>query len=445
MSMTDVWAVLPNRKGTPVEILIQEIEGVRSHFSSSNATLHFACRPESFQSYQAILPDVRLEAVPTAFSTSDEVLILEGYDIDNGYESDWDAAARATQAGARTSTIKFTGRIYPHERRLDHGELQNMDSHVFNRLSPEEPGSFYFFPHGYLYRFTGMGPIDAFGFRITRSVRDLSKRPKNHKVVACFGGSAGWSMYCLHHQMYTEVIERELNRRCKERNLDLTFTVLNFGQHGHMVEDEMLTYLSHCWELKPDIVIAHDGYNDLVYGQLCDPRLLDGWNMTYQENFEGWAQALHQTSALPRTQNQVPYRAVNLPVQTLRAYTARKRQFAHIAQSNGSFFVWGLQSAACSRKHKSKLEISLLERNLNRDYAPVVQNVEGLYRILGQSLRLEQDIPFVNCHEAFGNERADQWLIGDDVHLMPAGDELVGKLYANCIDTTYLETGRWRP
>ncbi|MFM9597667.1 hypothetical protein ACKI1O_51185, partial [Streptomyces scabiei] len=78
--------------------------------------------------------------------------------------------------------------------------------------------------------------------------------------------------------------------------------------------NEMLTYTNFCWDLRPDVVVAHDGYNDAVYGQLCDPRVLDDWDMIYQENLEGWSQILHETADTPRTQHSLPYRAVNQPV-----------------------------------------------------------------------------------------------------------------------------------
>lgn len=437
-----VAAVLPQNTGTPIEILRQEVEGAKAHFPAEVNRLEFFAPQPAVERYRQMFPDIAISALPPRFTPETHVVMLEAYDRKAGFTSDYDVVQLAHKAKAPLSSIKFYGRIMPYDRPWSEAELQNMGSHVFNRLSPEAPWGFYYFPYGYLFRFLGMGPINAIGCRITHSLSDLAKRPKNKKVVACFGGSAGWSMYCLHHQMYTEVIQRKLNAHCAAENLDIEFTVLNFGQHGHMVMNEMLTYLTFCWDLKPDIVIAHDGYNDAVYGQMCDPRLVDEWDVTYQENLEGWSQILHQTSDQPRTQNELPYRAVNQPVRVLRAYTRRKRQFAQIVQSNGGFFIWGLQPAACSRKKKSPLEAELLERNLNRDYAPVVSNVEGMYRILGASLKLGADIPFVNCHEAVGAYGPDHFLLGDDVHLMPEGDEIIASLYADTIISNYIGQGR---
>ncbi len=69
-------------------------------------------------------------------------------------------------------------------------------------------------------------------------------------------------------------------------------------------------------------------------------------------------------------------------------------------------FVWGLQPAASSRKKRSPLEASLLKRNRNPDHAPVVVNVEGMFRILRRSLKLDDDTPFVDCDATMSDLRS---------------------------------------
>lgn len=440
----NVCVVFPSPASTPLAILRQEIEGARTHFAMAGANACFVAPDATLASYRSLFPQLDIAPLPRRFTADDHVVLLESYDDKEGYSAHWESGDRAHQARATTSSIKFSGRIVPYKRDWSSSELQNMDANVFNQLSPREPWGFYYFPYGYLFRFLGIGPINSFGCRITQSLPDLARRDRNHKVVACFGGSAGWSMFCLHHQMYTELLQQQLNGYCKERNLDLRFTVLNFGQHGHVVMNEMLSYMNFCWDLKPDIIVAHDGFNDAVYGQLCDPRVLADWDTIYQENLEGWSQILHQTSDIPRTQNSLPYRAVNQPVRVLKSYTKRKRQFAQIVRSNGGLFVWGLQPAASSRKKRSPLEASLLERNRNQDAAPAVSNVEGMFRILRQSLKLDDDMPFVDCDAAMSACGPERLMFGDEVHLMPEGDVLVAELYADAIAKAYIDKGRWR-
>ncbi len=439
-----VRAVFPLEVSTPIEILRQEVEGVRTHFAGVDAGLSFVAPDAVLPRYRSLFPDLNVAPVPRRFAADEPVVLLESYDDKAGYNAHWESGDRAHQAGATTSSVKFSGRVVPYRRDWSPAELQNMDANVFNQLSPREPWGFYYFPFGYLFRFLGIGPINSFGCRITHSLPELARREANHKVVACFGGSAGWSMFCLHHQMYTELLQQRLNACCAERKLDLRFTVLNFGQHGHVVMNEMTSYTNFCWDLKPDIVVAHDGYNDAVYGQLCDARVLGDWDVIYQENLEGWSQILHQTADIPRTQSSLPYRAINQPVRVLKAYAKRKRQFAQIVRANGGMFVWGLQPAASSRKKRSAVEAGLLRHNRNNDVAPFAQNVEGMFRILRQSLKLDEDTPFVDCDAAMSTHAPDQLVFGDDVHLMPPGDALLAELYADAIVEAYIDKGRWR-
>lgn len=439
-----VGVVFPPETSTPVEILRQEIEGVRTHFAETAVPPAFFAPDAQLPGWRTLFPELDITAVPRRFSADDHVVLLESYDDKDGYSAHWESGERASQAGATTSSVKFSGRLVPYKRDWSSAELQNMDANVFNQLSPREPWGFYYFPFGYLFRFLGIGPINSFGCRITQSLPDLARRDRTHKVVACFGGSSGWSMFCLHHQMYTELMQRRLNAHCAAQGLDLSFTVLNFGQHGHVVMNEMLSYMNFCWDLRPDIVVAHDGFNDAVYGQLCDPRVLDDWDVIYQENLEGWSQILHQTGDIPRTQPALPYRPVNQPVRVLKSYVKRKRQFAQIVRANGGMFVWGLQPAASGRKKRSPLEASLLKRNRNQDAAPAVANVEGMYRILRQSLRLDEEMPFVDCDAAMSTYGADRLMFGDEVHLMPDGDVVLAELYADAIVKAYVDKGRWR-
>ena len=74
----------------------------------------------------------------------------------------------------------------------------------------------------------------------------------------------------------------------------------------------------------------------------------------------------------------------------------------------------------------------------------MVANVEGMFRILRQSLKLGEDTPFVDCDAAMAGGSPDRWMFGDEVHLMPEGDALVATLYADAIAGAYIDSGRWR-
>lgn len=419
-------AVLLPRGGVQPEILTQQVESFATNFPDAKPVRYFA-DPAEIAHLTALLPGRAIEPITGQQVDCREVVVFEPM-------GNPPPAALFPPPGTKVSFILWCGRKMPLERTpaAFEREMQHANVHVFNRLAPRELYGFYYFPYGYLFRYEGLGPLDRYGFRITESLDGLAERPPNHKLIACFGGSACWSMYALHHQTYTEVLERRLNRHCEEHGLGQRFTVLNFGQHGHMVMNQIITYMLFAQALRPDYVIAHDGYNDLVFGQLCDPVLV-GDALQYQENLEGWSQILHKTTHLPRTQNALPYRAVNQPIPVLKAYVQRKRQFADMVTKDGGQFIWGLQSAACSKKQRHPVETIFYERRRNKAYAPVTAGIEGLYDQLGRNLKLPPQIPFVNLHQEMQKHGADELLIGDDVHLTPGGDRVIAEAYARPI------------
>ena len=60
-------------------------------------------------------------------------------------------------------------------------------------------------------------------------------------------------------------------------------------------------------------VIAHDGFNDLVFGLLSDPWLLGEHSIAYQPQFELWAQRLHDAPGDRLTHHEQPFAILNLP------------------------------------------------------------------------------------------------------------------------------------
>ena len=95
-------------------------------------------------------------------------------------------------------------------------------------------------------------------------MEDLAEREESLRVIALFGGSAAWSPECLHHEMFSSRLEDALRQKAAEIGSALRFKVLNFGQHGHVVFNEIQTFTMFCVGLRPDVVLTHDGYNDFT-------------------------------------------------------------------------------------------------------------------------------------------------------------------------------------
>ena len=331
----------------------------------------------------------------------------------------------------------FEIRLVPVGRERRPADYPHIADHIFNRVTSTLHNHYYFFPYGYLYRYLGIGPINAFGHRIDTDLASYRQRGPDHKLVACFGGSSCFSMYCLHDEMFPSRLEAKLNAWAGETGSRLKFTVLNFGQHGNVVLNQIMTWLLFVQALRPDVVISHDGFNDLGYGQVADSDLLGKHGIAYQDNLEEWAGILHKAeAALPGDWVIDGIRQVqNMPDAVVTAYLARERQFAALATNAGSSFVWGLQPFLLSKRRRSPAEAQSERQSmagqLNRRYLDCYRNMTFLYESVVARADEVGGADFVNLHRNFHDLDGQETHFFDIVHLSPLGDETVANIYAD--------------
>lgn len=399
--------------------------------------LHFGADAEISLHAPAESLDAYAQALPgKPFALYDRGRVLESSDV--AVLANGPQGGRADEPGGlsrlRVYSLADGARLRLENSGLDTREYPHLEAHAFNRLSPRSPdGYFYYFPWAYLFRYTGWGPLDAFGFRVPEDLRPVAARPANHKLVAVFGGSAAWSMYCLHNEMFSARLEAMLNEACREAGLDTRYTVLNFGMHGHVLLNQIITYTLFVEQLRPDVVISHDGFNDLGYGQLSDSYLLRR-GITFQTNLEDWATILHQSDPGLKTHTDSPYKARNLHPAVVKAYVDRKRQFMRMVESNGARFLWGLQPFVESKAAPCPEEAGYLAAELelvrDRPFSIMYRNQRILFSLAQKAVAKAADpAAVVDTHEAFQAYGADAHLFGDFVHTLPEGDTAIARCY----------------
>ena len=411
----------------------QIVEAFRFHTASvSNLTV--VAPAEAAPWFENHLSDVPVEDPRVLRSNKFEsIVFVHPFKDPNFYIPPFEPSGRSSSPLVRFYAIDANGRLLPAGRDYDDQDAENMDAHIFNRLSKPEGEAFYYFPYGYLFRYPGVGPINQFGFRAPNDLSDFKERKEEHKLVICYGGSCGFSMYTLHHQMYTSVMERILNETASRAGSRLRFSVLNYGQHGNVVMNSILTYILFNYHLKPDFIVAHDGWNDINYGMVQDPRLLKHGNFAYQNNLEGWSQILHGTGELPQSQIGTPFRPLGSAPAVLGQYFTRKRQFESIVQANGAQFIWGLQPSSLNKKELHPLETENMETwEKGNAFIDVIRQAIPLYKRASAEMD-KMDVPKVDLYKEFGKYGKDDYLFVDPVHLSPEGDEIVGARYAQVI------------
>jgi hypothetical protein len=310
---------------------------------------------------------------------------------------------------------------------LDDTDYPYFKTHPFNFVGPRHDDNFYYFPYGYLFRLTGMGPTNEFGHRINQDIEALVNRSANHILIAVFGGSAAWSIFSFYEEMFSYRLQIKLNDDAVRAGSNLKFTVINFGTPGNVVLNELTTYLLFCQRLKPNAVIAHDGFNDLYYGQVSHPHLLNKYAMTYQYNLENWSQILHETSttALDWSKDNIP--VINYPRVIVGSYLERVEQFRSVVHGSGTTFISGLQPMMFSKKIMSTEEAAWLP--MFKPKEETFRNMRLLYDRYIESDPGRHGRHFVNFHAIFNEYGAEDTLLGDVMHTVPAGDEVIAAHY----------------
>ena len=410
----------------------------------SNATkITFISSPDDIVRYREVFLDREIRSYSEDGSSNmptDILVTIKG--------SDGTLPAHASILKAESLyCVETDGRLKLLNKFLDKKEDPGFAKHVFNAFTPpHSEGLFSIFPYSYLFRYPGIGEYNEFGHRIRIDHRSLIHRPPEHKVIACFGGSACWSIYCYDNEVFTHRLEEVLNDRCRISDHGTHFTVLNFGLPGNVVLNEIITYLLHCQDIRPDIVVAHDGFNDLFYGLTSDPFLVRKHDIVYQFNLEEWAKVLLENwcgankqplsladdSAL--IQPTMPLRDMNLPQHVLHAYVTRKRQFRDLVKNGGGEFIWGIQPFIYSKSALSGEEEHYISK-LKDDgtVSEIYKRMPFLYEKLTTVIELPKDTEVADLHAHFRTLDASHTLFADFCHLVPAGDEKVAEFYADVI------------
>ncbi|MFN3076279.1 MAG: hypothetical protein ABT940_05270 [Alphaproteobacteria bacterium] len=434
-----VAVVCPTNDQIPDEILLQSFESMR-------------VQVEPFADVTYVIPDT-LESRYKFFLQGKASILLSPDSLIN-YQNIIFLLGMPTNVTLhvrRAAAIWVTdvnGRIESHARPSERYTSGSDHRHVFNFLSPAATLDHCFFPNGYIGQDSGLGPINSFGYRIGFDHHELAKRQKNHKVIACFGGSACWSVCCLHHQMFSSVMEHSLNQYCERQGIDIKFTVLNFGMRGNVINDEIMAYVTHCHMIRPDIVVSHDGSNEFGYGSVNDPVLLSKHSIFYWPNLESWAQKLHDTKGVKCNIDEFPHKNHNSPAVVVRAYVRRKRQFADLVTGLGGKFVWGLQPyLGCkpSLHHREKEYLGVAKK-IPTHFGILSEAIEysnGIYRMFIENFKPLPHETFIDFYSAFRIYGEAYHLLSDSVHLTPLGDLIVGEMYAQEIIRAALVEKRW--
>lgn len=118
----------------------------------------------------------------------------------------------------------------------------------------------------------------------------IRNRPKDIKLVACFGNSALRVEYLPIENTITSYLQERLGKQ---------FIVLNFGITGYTIYEQMMLYNALVYPLKPEIVLSFFAGTDFRIGYVCDEYLVKKHQILYTPYFYEKTYKSFTMSALP--------------------------------------------------------------------------------------------------------------------------------------------------
>lgn len=305
--------------------------------------------------------------------------------------------------------------------------LPNFDNHIFGKFGERMGGGLRYFPYGFFTQNPGMGIQDSFGHRFTKNLNELKNRKRDHFVIAIFGGSGAYGNNVSRSEMFSNLLEEKLNDDTDLKGFK-KFSILNFSQQGALIINQLISYQLYCFEIRPNLVISHDGWNDLINGSISDLFLLKEYKISYLKNLENWAMKLQNVTHLD---NKVLVNDVNPLHLVVNAFIDRKLFFKKIVENLGSTFLAVLQPVIYQKKEISKEEEIKIQneikhkpelRKLYHTYLPLIyEKTQSIHR-----KKFKYNLDFQNILD---KSKTNINFFEDHVHLSKDGERIVAKVY----------------
>ena len=344
---------------------------------------------------------------------------------------------KAKQNGADAELMGKAYRVMQASIPVDFDFDHYAQRHVFNRLSKKSQYGFYYYPYGYLFRYPKWGTLNDTGFRMTENTHEVRKKYPDHYVIAVFGGSTGFSILVPDEDCFTFVLEEQLNADNElRRRVGKPFKVVNLSHPGNMLLNQIISFTLFCENMKPDMVISHNGANDLCTAQMNDRNLVENYQLGYVDVLEAWGRKIHDAVdveidylyAEPADPDFRPVSPRNRPEAVICAYHTRMKQFALFAQANGAAFISGFQPWITSKRALTPREQERLH-TYNPYYQLVYSNMPMLNDMYDKLLD-EERLPYVlNLHRYFGQLGDEETHFGDVCHTLAPGDRELARAY----------------
>ena len=120
--------------------------------------------------------------------------------------------------------------------------------------------------------------LDYFGYRNSEDLYFTEQR--DYALVVVTGGSEAAGL--THRTTIAQHLERMLNKNTAKK-----VKVLNLAVNSYCLSNEISTYVHLAYHLRPEVVISHTGWNDMLYGMMVPARFKQ-LGLIYMKPEEDW-------------------------------------------------------------------------------------------------------------------------------------------------------------
>lgn len=291
------------------------------------------------------------------------------------------------------------------------------DDNVFGRLGNRNSDEIFYFPYSFLFRCSGLGHIDQYGFREKNNSLDSNLN------IMFLGGSACWGYNVLQSESFPQILENKLNNYQTKKKV----TIYNYAQHSYLLNDQFIAFNLFNKKIRPDIVIMHDGFNDLQFGMITDNSLIKD-KITYALTHEYLASNLFKKEKNVLTHgDSLKIKVINTPNQIIDAYYEQKMSYRKMIEALGIKFYSSLQPFLFSKKNLSDYEKEYMTKYdiINSTYGEPYNSCKFVYdKISSENYYFD-----INFHNEFKNLNENLFI--DFCHLNRDGEEKISDIYFN--------------
>jgi|GEM_PF-2753203 len=266
-----------------------------------------------------------------------------------------------------------------------------------------------------------------------------AKKESCYRIVV-IGGSAVFGGSVPGDDMtFCGLLEKHLRGKYKK-----DIEVINAGIPAFVSMQELILFENKIIEMKPEMVIIFDGFNDCLTILKRENRPNYPWwfskierlyyesisKLFMEKRLKKYRPTKHFLKWVNKRRELARKKTYNVNAEQIAFYRRNLNLMCHLAGSYGIKSVLAFQPVIVYKKHKSPAEEKIIDR-LDGEYLESLVRMCDLAKNAMREVALENKVLFIDATECF--DEFEEYIFVDEVHFNQRGHEIVADLLADRI------------